>query len=892
MRKMIDGFARALLTVALALSLPALAKPGATGRALDALLSMPSAQPTNGGWGDQAPDGFDANNATEKDLIDFLNEQKNQGAKFNTRRHFGTILHHAIRSRMEETTLWLLQNGADPSLTVNETAGESLGGRPDAMGIAIRVGAWSVVDKLRKMPAFSSLSPTDLANRYWPMAIESDVARSALQAHHFPLPTFGDEPRLANCLLLSSLASGQFEFALLLLDASPLIKPVVTADESRGYSCQMTAASEESLQSLSAQTIGKLEALDARVETPLLPFVLPQLKSANDVQAVLRSRMRKPWSDAAWTRTLIQNCFGRNSIALTIFHTIPAQALVNALDDDKLVQAWIHWFANKPTQELAWALAQTKPERLTLNVESILSRWNHIALTAPKAKDNLDRIARWTLLTNKLTAPLPEIKYGVVLRAVPAAVWRRWFELGYRGQEEHWAHWIHKVTESELRNAWPIVQKYQPEVAQRSLTWLIAPVSVGLIDDQVAKKYSYSLHRSVWGKAELGKAMFLQGQGVRVKYPRRLAAAIKEADSAEWRNIGIKHGWFLPPLADQTSKTVPVKISTESLACKPFASQNMRSALAHDIGLPGPYANSRRLLIEFVQPISIPGQIACGWLASGGDLSGSRSIDEDSFFDGRTHQAPCGDTRYAWAIWDEKYSNWKNLDHLEPGELIPVQFGPDAKKAIVALETRMGRCGTSDGAIFEVSGDGHGTATLSVLAADDFRTVALNRQCSMAEISRCLGVEESGNPNTGRLHVTVFADQYWKTDKQDFLQALNRLDRAALKAAKSQGIFYTWSRDAIVQISDSAMPLADKRKRMAWVFAQKGMIPGETEILGKLIGWLPPEDWGPIIRTFQCGAPSMLKELERLAFASHKESLRGRLAAAADVDCEPPVNRR
>src|SRR5262245_30023544 len=74
----------------------------ATNRAFDALLSLPAAQPEEGDWGREAPPGFDREDSSEEQLIRWLRRQKRDGADFNATRHQGSLLHHAVRSGLEE----------------------------------------------------------------------------------------------------------------------------------------------------------------------------------------------------------------------------------------------------------------------------------------------------------------------------------------------------------------------------------------------------------------------------------------------------------------------------------------------------------------------------------------------------------------------------------------------------------------------------------------------------------------------------------------------------------------------------------------------------------------------------------------------------------------------
>lgn len=101
----------------------------ATDDAFAALLLMPGAGPETGRWEIPEPEGFEQK--TEKGLIAYLAKKKKAGADLKAYRHFGTLLHHAIRAGKIKTAIWLLDNGADPRQTL-------LGGTENALELSLR----------------------------------------------------------------------------------------------------------------------------------------------------------------------------------------------------------------------------------------------------------------------------------------------------------------------------------------------------------------------------------------------------------------------------------------------------------------------------------------------------------------------------------------------------------------------------------------------------------------------------------------------------------------------------------------------------------------------------------------------------------------------------------
>lgn len=153
-RKMLSG---RLYLVAFFFSIAAIAQADnghATDEAFAALLSMPTAAPESGVWNFTPPDNFQPK--TERALIRWLEQKQKQGADFNAYRHFGTLLHHAIRSQLDETALWLLKHGSNPRLKIkNNTANSG----QDALALALDRKRPQIADVLSKAPYNLTLPP-------------------------------------------------------------------------------------------------------------------------------------------------------------------------------------------------------------------------------------------------------------------------------------------------------------------------------------------------------------------------------------------------------------------------------------------------------------------------------------------------------------------------------------------------------------------------------------------------------------------------------------------------------------------------------------------------------------------------------------------------------------
>lgn len=168
----------------------------ATDEAFAALLSMPGAEPETGQWDFPVPDDF--SQQSEAELIAYLARKKKAGADFNAYRHFGTLLHHAIRAGQTKAAVWLLKNGADPHQTLK-------GGTENALGLSLRYkrnaltqllqeqyGVKSTIEKAVPYPPDpGEIDPTTLPTSSLSVS-EVEIARKILErtswVAHNPLP--------------------------------------------------------------------------------------------------------------------------------------------------------------------------------------------------------------------------------------------------------------------------------------------------------------------------------------------------------------------------------------------------------------------------------------------------------------------------------------------------------------------------------------------------------------------------------------------------------------------------------------------------------------------------------------------------------------------------------
>lgn len=862
-KKLISAF---VLTIACS---AAWANPLSTKTAFDALFSMTAEQQPEG-FATSPPEGFIGESADESELINFLSMQRIQGADFNAYRHQGTLLHHAIRSGLNETVIWLLKHGANPMLRL-ETEQEGF----DAMGIAIHTNAWNVVDILRQSPAYSRISATEVARFYWPIAFNSGKKSVTNMRNRFGLPHLQHNPEIVRSLLVTGLCNADISLVQELLNNEPALATQHGLDRS----IETCPALNNENKLNTDISFNEWKNAENSLQWPIMSYLMSQVKSKAQMDALLHSDLRQPWTHLQVLRQAMLNAMrAEQAAALTFFKAIPSAELNLALQNDYLLDRWLPLAADLPLPDLVWALQQIDSKNLTAVLPKIIELWDNAAATSRNAKSLADRVRRWTLLARQLTPPLP--KGGNPFPyVVPIDTWPIWFTLGYTLDDEIWANWIRGVAPAQLQQAWPTITKFFPKVANRSLTWLVAPLSVGSIEDPIARLLSYGTVGSYWYHDNLLKAVFLYDLGLRVEPPRWLATEFATSEWLKENDLLVSRGLVKLPPSTQRKQLEAVNSPPP---CKPIVSAALRRALAPHAPLQT--ADADALKIEWAEAIQIPGMEECAWLGGGGSSGGRLFIDEEDFFEGTWRLTPCTDGNFQAAMWDEISGHWLKIPATAAGTMIPIRSKQNQEMAYVFSEVGLGGCGTQSGELYRPTQTDDGKPTLVALNPGDPLHDALALQCSFKAISECFNISDEmyneGNSNS--------IQTYLSDDKKTFFAALDRLDRKALHKASEAGLFPQWLNEAVKRINEnSTWSLLEKRKRMAWLLAQHHLLLGlNEETLQGLLIWLPAEDWGPIIDAQRCSNSYMLSNIAEESKAQKNPALYRRLEKALAQPCK------
>ena len=876
-----------LLALAFAMTLPVPAataadRAQATQAALDAFFSMEQARP-EGTYGIAPPHGFKADETDENALIEYLTIQKRQGADVNEYRHLGTPLHHAIRSGLHDTARWLIKNGANPRLRIKggdydtETA-------PDALGVAVSVGAWDLFDDLRRLPVYKAMSADEQARALWPHALNSAELTAMLLSKRVPLPRFSATPKLSDSLLLHSLCTGHPRLAQpLLAQADAPVQPPIVREAST--LCPLLPQDSDSASAKSqAPAAAPLpaagwKAVEARLQWPVLPFVVMRVQTAAQATQWLTAGLRQPWGEPVATVQYLRSALQTpQAAALVLLRAVPPAPLQLALHNPAMLTIWLKVAANWPLGDLRWALAQVDGGVLASKLGQVMQDWSYAQATRRDAKDGKDRMARWTLLTDRLTAPLTVLTTDGFLYWVPIELWPRWLSLGLRVDDAQWASWLNGADPAPFEQAWPVIVQHQPAVAKRTLAWLVAPLSVGPVEDPQTKRLSYGSYTYHYDAAFLRKAKFLQVQRAQAPQARWLAGGYQGPETQPGIAFAMAHGWVrMPP------ENLGAQVEPAPLQCQQRPRAAMRRSLATTQALEVEELNG-------IQPLARPGQTDCVWLISGSTGGGRRDFSEESFSGGVQVMRPCTDGNGSAALWSEARSAWLPVKGESDGGLIPLRHKTSGENFFASLEMEYGSCGGKAGSVLMPRYAADGALQLEPLESGHPLFDALVLQCDLRGLSSCSSLFGKAQSPADAPAAPFFADLLWPKEKAAFLAAIDQLDRTALAQARADGVFAPWLDEALRRISSStALTLPEMRQRSAWVLAQRTPRPSfASETLDALLPWMPAEDWGPVISALQCGNRHALTRLAEQAQEKKLTVLQRRLRTALLQPCAPP----
>ncbi|MFT3735161.1 MAG: hypothetical protein QM776_09070 [Rhodocyclaceae bacterium] len=496
----------------------------------------------------------------------------------------------------------------------------------------------------------------------------------------------------------------------------------------------------------------------------------------------------------------------------------------------------------------------------------------------------------WSALWRRIERPLDYSKQPALAGHLPPTQWPALFASGYTRHEAAVTGCLLSAMDADAFKAlWPSFQQYFPDARQE------APALV-LGRYRFARTHLPCYYSSTAAET-VAKLAFLRTQGVTSPVTGLRPSALADASNPAL----LEAAAMLTPPMDAKPRLV-----VAPLGCNVVLSDLWLNALIRIRGVgevPTP--------AEYVQAIEIPGQQVCGLVISGDSYGEYPSITDD-FSEGpfRPGSINCADAPHDSEIWVEAKD--KVPQKLATGESMR---GNDALYRFVR-DTQTGkRYALNSGrggpvcsefwtlpTAYEWQSSKQGPA---LVASQDSELVdsLLRRQCEETDAHaplRCHGIDAEASSadiegqdtlitlRTGRrVYLEKLIDMIGAERQREYLASIFALDRVRQRALLAAGIPARWTVEAVRKISESTLPLQDKRRRIALVFADAAQLDralggiGRDHLTEALITWLPREDWGPILRTLRRNPELWNETANRLRTAAEESN---RSALACDID--------
>ncbi|MGJ7526776.1 hypothetical protein [Variovorax sp. GB1P17] len=292
-----------------------------------------------------------------------------------------------------------------------------------------------------------------------------------------------------------------------------------------------------------------------------------------------------------------------------------------------------------------------------------------------------------------------------------------------------------------------------------------------------------------------------------------------------------------------------------------------RELLRKPVVIGGPYALA--VYVESVQLIEIPGDAQCALLVGGtSQVDGYVSGDVDSFTGPETNPRPsCPDPTDAYEVWRERDGKVERLNTDMGGDdgvprLTLVQDTVTGRRYYLHDGEQYGKCHGGNPRLpftLEWKQSPQGPALMKSAPFSELDD-ALYAQCGIEkEGVRCKGITTPGFATTvadptrkdafDGLDIQPFLRVFRKPQFDAYQAAVLALDKPRLAEFKAEGVPGAWTAQAIKSLGAASLPLAEKRRRIAWLFADHAQLARTlgSDVLQSLLGWLPREDWGPVV---------------------------------------------
>lgn len=460
----------------------------------------------------------------------------------------------------------------------------------------------------------------------------------------------------------------------------------------------------------------------------------------------------------------------------------------------------------------------------------------------------------WRVLWRHLPRPMDYAEWPALAGRIQPELWDELFASGYANQDADSALQClpSDMDASSFRTAWPLMRARFGNAREAVPRTLLSPFR--LVGSQHPACYALK-------DAETrDKLLFLASQGV--------ASPIRGIDRGR---LGESAKVLLPamnPFIDDTPAGKPRLFDT-SVNCRFELSDTLYRELLNNAVVKGGLDGTADLRIETVQLVEIPGDAGCGLLVGGSSqISDYVSGPVDTFTGPEMNPTPsCPDPTDWYEVWREREGKIERLNTDLGGEdnvprLIPVKDNATGRRYYLHDGGQNGKChgGRRLPFTLEWKQSPQGLALMKNSTASELED-ALYAQCAFDEKTgvHCDGLaamdataDPSVKPTRNSAFNTMDLQSFLKVFRQkrfdEYQAAVQALNKPRLQLFKIEGVPGPWTAQAIKSLVRSDLPLADKRRRIAWLFADHAQLARalDSEVLESLAGWLPREDWGPV----------------------------------------------
>jgi len=460
----------------------------------------------------------------------------------------------------------------------------------------------------------------------------------------------------------------------------------------------------------------------------------------------------------------------------------------------------------------------------------------------------------WRALWRHLPKPMDYAEWPALAGRIQPELWDELFASGYANHDADTALQClpSDMDAGSFRAAWPLMQKRFANAREAVARTILSPFR--LIGSQHPACYAAK------DTETRDKLLFLASQGI--------ARPVRGIDR---RRLGDSAKVLLPamdPFIDDTPAGKP-RLVDANVNCRFELSDVLYRELLNNTVVKNAADGTMSVRIETVQLVEIPGDADCGLLVGGSSqIGGYVSGAVDTFTGPELNPTPsCPDPSDWYEVWHERGGKIERLNTDLGGEdnvprLFPVKDTVTGRRYYLHDGGQNGKChgGHRLPFTFEWKQSPQGLALMKNTASPDLED-ALYAQCTFDEKTyvHCDGLpamnvtaEPSIEPNRNSafkdMDLQAFFKVFRKTQFDEYQAAVQALDRPRLQQLKTEGVPGPWTAQALKSLAGSALPLADKRHRIAWLFADHAQLARalDGEVLESLAGWLPRKDWGPV----------------------------------------------